>query len=332
MKVNLDAEFPGFPALLNILQERSLGLPSTISSSAQTGSSSSGRIWYPDSDPMPPTPYAIVARIKRKERIAKQERKALAAADGGKMIGRHEYILRKFLSRKHKKLALHEVVKTTLQKKKAAEEENRVQDVKGQDVIINHNRGALKKKRLIKSDLEVTRSIANAQKMLLERHEGNGFSLYTNRRDHATQRESNGALHFSARKDWKACIACQNYCSARGYIGPRDLKRLSGLDPEYPSNGEILRWRNEHLFDHTITSEDRWKEKSIKTYYDLINDSDSEYDITHDHPGHHEQCNDCWEWKSDFEGEDEDDNEDESEDEESDKAPTVSDFINALFG
>ncbi|KAF7884373.1 uncharacterized protein EAF02_004709 [Botrytis sinoallii] len=141
----------------------------------------------------------------------------------------------------------------------------------------------------------VTRSVAHAQKMLLKRHKGNNLRSDETPREHATQREASGILELSPRKDWKARHV---YLKGpeRSVESIKNVKRYARVDPEYAEQDETQRWRTEHLFDANIKNERQWKMLSRQAYRDLLDDSDSEYDISEEHLGHYDGCIDCYDF------------------------------------
>ncbi|TGO84436.1 hypothetical protein BPOR_0505g00090 [Botrytis porri] len=79
---------------------------------------------------------------------------------------------------------------------------------------------------------------------------------------------------------------------------------------------ETQRWRTEHLLNANIKNERPWKVLSRQAYWELLDDSDSEYDISDEHLGHYDGCIDCYDCEDDEEVEDEDEVGDYVEDEE----------------
>ncbi|TGO65310.1 hypothetical protein BCON_0003g01050 [Botryotinia convoluta] len=271
---------------------------------------------------------------------ALQVKEAFAAAHEDKLTDEQRGILKDFVARKHKKLdkiikaqnlaledvepgcrALAAVLKDVLTKKEAARVEKKARDIKGYEVVVAVIKSALRSQKLARNEFMVTRSIANAQKMLLERHEGNSFRSYASPREHATQREARGILEFSPRKDWKARHVVMSlydmlYRESLHWInaavltaeevieyrkGPersveaiKNVKRYARVDPKYAEQDETSRWRTEHLFDANIKNERQWKALSRQAYRDLLDDSDSEYDISDEHLGHYDGCIDCY--------------------------------------
>ncbi|KAF5870071.1 uncharacterized protein Bfra_010218, partial [Botrytis fragariae] len=229
------------------------------------------------------------------------------------------------------------VLKTVLTKKEAARVEKKARDIKGFEAVISVIKPALRSQKLARNELLVRRSIANAQKILLERHEGNSFRSYASLRERATLRKASGILEFSPRKDWKAAHAVMSLCGMlyreslnwidaavltaeelieyrkrpeRSVEAIKDVKRCARVDPEYAEQGETQRWRTEHLFDANIKNERQWKAVSQQVYRELLDDSDPGYDISGEQLGHYDGCIDC------YDCEDEDEVEDYIEDEE----------------
>ncbi|THV53986.1 hypothetical protein BGAL_0037g00300 [Botrytis galanthina] len=250
---------------------------------------------------------------------ALQVKEAFVAADEDKLTDGQRDILKEFVARKHKKLdkivkaqdlalkdvepgcrALAAVLKDVLAKKEAARIENKARDINGYEVVVAVIKPALRSQKLARNKFLVTRSIANAQKMLLERHEGKSFRSCARYREHATQREASGILEFSPRKDWKAAHVVMylydmlhreslHWINAavlpaeevieflkgpeRSVEAIKDVKRYARVDPEYA---------------------EQWKALSWQAYRELLDDSDSEYDISDEHLGHYDGCIDCY--------------------------------------
>ncbi|TGO24498.1 hypothetical protein BPAE_0101g00160 [Botrytis paeoniae] len=207
---------------------------------------------------------------------ALQVEEAFAAADEDKLTEEQRGILKDFVARKHKKSdkiikaqdlalkdvepgcrALAAVLKDVLTKREAAKVEKTARDIKGYEVVVTVMKPALRSQKLVRNEFMVTRSIANAQKMLLERHEANSFRSYASPREHATQREASGILEFSPREDWKAAHYIKG--PERSVEAIKNVKRYARVDPEYAEQDETRRWRKEHLFDANIKNERQWK-------------------------------------------------------------------------
>ncbi|TGO08083.1 hypothetical protein BTUL_0227g00210 [Botrytis tulipae] len=294
---------------------------------------------------------------------ALQVKEAFVAADEDKLTDGQRGILKDFVARKHKKLdkiikaqdlalkdvepgyrTLTAVLKDVLAKKEAARIEKKARDIKVYEVVVAVIEPALRSQKLARNEFLVTRSMANAQKMLLERHEGNSFRSCAYSRGYATQREASGILECSPRKDWKAAHVVMylyemlhreslHWINAavltaeevievgsqrvRYLKGPersveaiKDVKRYARIHPEYAEQDETQRWRTEHLFDANIKNERQWKALSRQAYQELLDDSDSEYDVSDEHLGHYDGCIDC------YDSEDEEEVEGYTEDEE----------------
>ncbi|TGO49168.1 hypothetical protein BOTNAR_0441g00120 [Botryotinia narcissicola] len=271
---------------------------------------------------------------------ALQVKEAFVAADEDKLTDGQRGILKDFVARKHKKLdkiikaqdlalkdvepgcrALAAVLKDVLAKKEAARIENKARDINGYEVVVAVIEPALRSQKLARNEFLVKRSIANAQKTLLERHEGNSFRSKSRSRIYATQREASGTLEFSPRKDWKAAHVVTDIYGIlrreslhwinaavitaeevieylkvpeRSVEAIKDVKRYARVDPEYAEPEETQRWRTDHLFDANIKNERQWKALSWQAYRELLEDSDSEYDILDEHLGHYDGCIDCY--------------------------------------
>lgn len=81
------------------------------------------------------------------------------------------------------------------------------------------------------------------------------------------------------------------------------MKRYARVDPEYAEQDETQRWRREHLFDANIKNERQWKALGWQAYRELLDDSDSEYDISDEHLGHYDGCIDCYDCEDEEEAE-----------------------------